>query len=262
VPIAIFHQIRSPVALATLGAFFVPEPFGICFVIAAAIWWFCRKLRGEWSRLVAAGCPSQQCSHKTNFTRTQLRDIPLTRSLRLRWQPLLAKEQDAAPWRSDVPTQVVEVAVRRDCRRRSGVTSSMRMRVAVLCAQILVPSSAVSEELSPDQARAFVVGKLFAYSCFDGTAGVGRIFPDGSVFGTITPGGGGEAKFAALPPGTIKADGNSICAHLSGSPIEPCFNVQRIDDQSFRGSIVGFDFAYCDFYQRHSRAQLMSRLPH
>jgi hypothetical protein len=138
----------------------------------------------------------------------------------------------------------------------------MLVRVAVLCAQVLVASSAVAEELGPDEASAFVVGKLFAYSCFDGTAGVGRIFPDGSVVGTIIPGGSGEAKFAALPAGTIKADGNSICAHLSGLPIEPCFKVQRIDDQSFRGSIVGFDFAYCDFYQRHSRAQLMTRFPH
>jgi hypothetical protein len=112
----------------------------------------------------------------------------------------------------------------------------MRVRVAILCAQVLAASSAVAEELSPGQARAFVVGKLFAYSCFDGTA--------------------------ALPAGTITADGNSICAHLSGLPIEPCFKVRRIDDQSFRGSIAGFDFAYCDFYQRQPRAQLMSRFPH
>jgi len=34
-----FHQIKSPVALAAFGAFFVPEPLGICLVLAAAIWW-------------------------------------------------------------------------------------------------------------------------------------------------------------------------------------------------------------------------------
>jgi predicted transporter len=43
--IAKFREIKSPVALATLGAFFLPEPFGTCFVIAAAIWWSCRKLK-------------------------------------------------------------------------------------------------------------------------------------------------------------------------------------------------------------------------
>jgi hypothetical protein len=72
---------------------------------------------------------------------------------------------------------------------------------------------------SVQRATAFVVGNLFAYSCFDGTAGMGRIMADGSVVGTITPGGRGEAKFAALPPGTIKIDGNSMCAHLHGLPI-------------------------------------------
>jgi hypothetical protein len=137
---------------------------------------------------------------------------------------------------------------------------SMRKRTAILCAaQVLIASSTVAEELSPEQARAFVVGKLFAYSCFDGTAGMGRIFADGSVVGTITPGGIGEPRFSALPAGTVKADGNSICAHVSGLPIVPCFRVQRTGSQSFRGSMAGFDSAYCDFYQRKSPAQLIGR---
>jgi hypothetical protein len=37
------REIKSPPALAALGAFFVPEPLGACLVIAAAIWWLCRK---------------------------------------------------------------------------------------------------------------------------------------------------------------------------------------------------------------------------
>ena len=78
-----------------------------------------------------------------------------------------------------------------------------------------------------------MVGKLFAYSCFDGTKGMGRIMADGSVVGTITPGGGGETKFASLAPGTIKIDGNSMCAHLHGLPIEPCFTVRIITNTAF-----------------------------
>ena len=70
----------------------------------------------------------------------------------------------------------------------------MLLRVAVVCACVLGAASAIAEELGPDQARAFVVGKLFAYTCFDGTAGMGRIFADGSVVGTIRPGGRGEAR--------------------------------------------------------------------
>jgi len=135
----------------------------------------------------------------------------------------------------------------------------MLLRVAVVCACVLGAASAVAEELGPEQARAFVVGKLFAYSCFDGTAGLGRIFSDGSVVGTIRPGGRGDVHFATLPAGTLRVQGTSMCAHLSGLPIEPCFKVEKIDYRSFRGSISGLAFAYCDFHQHNPRAQITSR---
>src|SRR5579872_2868700 len=124
----------------------------------------------------------------------------------------------------------------------SKMGSPMLPRVAVVLACVLGAASAVSavaEELAPEQARAFIVGKLFAYTCFDGTAGVGRIFADGSVVGTIRPGGRGETRFATLPPGTIRVEGRSMCAHLSGLPMQPCFRVDKIDYRSFRGSISG-----------------------
>jgi hypothetical protein len=135
----------------------------------------------------------------------------------------------------------------------------MLVRVVVAGACLLGAASAVAEELAPDKAREFIVGKLFAYTCFDGTAGVGRIFSDGSVVGTIHPSGSSVVRFATLPAGTIKVTANSVCAHLSGLPIEPCFKVQKIDYRSFRGSISGLGFAYCDFYQRNPRAQLTSQ---
>jgi hypothetical protein len=138
----------------------------------------------------------------------------------------------------------------------------MLLRVAgVVLACVLGAASAVAEELGPDQARAFVVGKLFTYTCFDGTAGMGRVFADGSVVGTIRPSGRGAVRFAALPPGTLRVEGTAMCAHLSGLPIQPCFKVQKIDYRSFRGSISGLGFAYCDFYQHNPRAQLISRAP-
>jgi hypothetical protein len=141
----------------------------------------------------------------------------------------------------------------------------MLLRVAALCACVLGAGAAFAEDLGPEQARAFVVGKLFAYNCFDGTVGVGRILDDGSVIGTIRPGGRGEMRFATLPPNTLRVEGTSICAHLSGLPIEPCFRVQKIDYRSFRGSVSGFGFAYCDFQQHNPRAELIThsaaRLP-
>jgi len=144
-------------------------------------------------------------------------------------------------------------------RLKLKVESYMLLRVAVVCACVFGAAAAFAEELAPEQARAFVVGKLFAYTCFDGTAGMGRIFSDGSVVGTIRPGGHGEIRFASLPAGTIKVEGSSMCAHLSGLPIEPCFSVQKIDHRSFRGSISGLSFAYCDFRQHNPRAQVITR---
>ena len=137
----------------------------------------------------------------------------------------------------------------------------MLVRVAVVSAFILCLFGievAAAEDLSPEQARAFVVGKLFSYTCFDGTVGQGRIFSDGSVVGTIRIRGNGEPRFAALPAGTIRVDSGAMCAHLSGLFFTPCFRVQKIDYRSFRGSISGMSFAYCDFYQRSPRSQLIS----
>ena len=142
----------------------------------------------------------------------------------------------------------------------------MLVRVAVAGACLLGASvwgvgAAIAEDLGPEQARAFVVGKLFTYSCFEGTAGMGRIFPDGSVVGTIRIHGQGQPRFATLPAGTIRVDGGSMCAHLPGMPITPCFHVQRLDYRSFRGSVAGLGFAYCDFYQHNPRTQLISSQP-
>jgi hypothetical protein len=135
----------------------------------------------------------------------------------------------------------------------------MFVRVAALFACVLGVTSAAAEELAPEQARAFVAGKLFSYNCFDGTSGIGRIFADGSIIGTVQPQGSTEVRFATLPPGTIKVTSTSVCAHLPGLLIDPCFKVQKIDFHSFRGSIAGLGFAYCDFQQRNPRAAVTSR---
>jgi hypothetical protein len=145
------------------------------------------------------------------------------------------------------------------------VESLMLSRVAVIVSACVLGAAAsvtvMAEELAPEQAKAFVVGKLFSYTCFDGTAGMGRIFADGSVIGTIRPGGRGEMRFANLPPGTIRIEGTSMCAHLSGLIMQPCFRVEKIDYRSFRGSVSGLGFAYCDFLQHNARAEIISRSP-
>ena len=100
--------------------------------------------------------------------------------------------------------------------------SSPFVYASVLTAGLLGSSGiAGAEELGPEQARAFIVGKLFAFTCFEGTTGMGRILSDGSVVGTVRIHGQGETRFAKLPAGTVWIDGQSLCAHVAGSRSPP-----------------------------------------
>ena len=134
----------------------------------------------------------------------------------------------------------------------------MSARMAVIVAGVLAAFAgpAAANELKPEEAKRFVAGKLFAYSCFDGTAGAGRIFPDGSVAGTVRMQGKGPVRYAMLPAGTLKVKNDSVCASLRGLPFEPCFNLTQTDANSFRGSIRGLGFAYCTFTRRNPRTSI------
>jgi hypothetical protein len=128
----------------------------------------------------------------------------------------------------------------------------MLRRVIVLAALTAAGPSA-AEQLNVESARQFVLGKLFAFNCFEGTRGAGRIYSDGSVAGTVQFGGSGPLRYVALPAGTVRAQGESVCASVNGIPFQPCFSVDKTDPQSFRGSLSGLRFAYCDFTRRANR---------
>jgi hypothetical protein len=129
-----------------------------------------------------------------------------------------------------------------------------RSAAAVVGVAFALP--AVAGEMTVDEAKRFVHGKLFAYNCFEGTTGAGRIYPDGSVVGSIQIRGEGPVRYVALPAGTIRVKGESVCASVRGLPFEPCFNLDKTSHQSFRGSIWGFGFAYCDFTRKGGRPEL------
>lgn len=132
----------------------------------------------------------------------------------------------------------------------------MFLRGALILAVVGVIAPAAAEEMKPAEAKRFVAGKLFAYTCFEGTTGVGRIHPDGSVAGTIQFRGEGPVRHVTLPSGTIKLSSESICASVRGVPFQPCFNVVKTNASSFRGSLSGFGFAYCDFIRRNPRVRV------
>ena len=131
-------------------------------------------------------------------------------------------------------------------------------RLALVLAALVCAVPASAEEMRADEARHFIAGKHFAYNCFDGTNGNGRIYADGSVAGYVQPGGQGPRRYVVLPTGTLRTNGDRFCASVRGLPFEPCFNLDRTSQVSFRGSISGLGFAYCNFTKRSSRADLQA----
>ena len=130
------------------------------------------------------------------------------------------------------------------------------LRGIALTVGLLAAAPVFAGEMSADEARRFVIGKLFNYSCFEGTRGQGRVLPDGSVVGSIQFQGSGQVRYAMLPAGTLQVKGEAVCAQVRGMPIQPCFNLVRLDENSFRGSISGLGFASCEFTRRNGRAKM------
>ena len=128
---------------------------------------------------------------------------------------------------------------------------------AVTAGAMVVPAFAGS--MNADEARRFVAGKVFAFTCFDGTRGAGRILDDLGAAGSIQFSGSGPIRHVRLPGNTLQIRGQSVCASLKGIPFEPCFNLDKQDDRSFRGSVSGMGFAYCDFHHQGGQQMLMAR---
>ena len=133
----------------------------------------------------------------------------------------------------------------------------MLLRVAVVLGLAAVAAPAIAEPMNAESARKFVAGKLFAFTCFEGSSGTGRIFNDGSVAGVVRMGGNGNTRFMHLPPGTLFPKDDRICSHVKGAFFNPCFELTKTSDKSFRGAISGFGFAYCEFVRRGGGRETM-----
>jgi len=100
--------------------------------------------------------------------------------------------------------------------------------------------------------QAIALVKQMAFAKFDETVevairlGVDPRHADQVVRGTVV-----------LPAGTLKIRNDQYCASMRGMPFEPCFNVTRTSQVSFRGAVSGFGFAYCDFNRRSVRADVV-----
>jgi hypothetical protein len=118
---------------------------------------------------------------------------------------------------------------------------------------------ALAGQMNADEARRFVAGKVFAFTCFDGTRGAGRLLDDMGAAGAVQFNGSGPIRHLRLPGNTLQIRGQAVCASIKGLPFEPCFNLDKKDERSFRGSVSGMGFAYCDFRHQGGAQMLMAR---
>ena len=124
---------------------------------------------------------------------------------------------------------------------------------------VTVVAPVMAGQMNAEEARRFVNGKLFSFTCFDGTRGAGRILDDMGAVGAVQFSGSGPIRHVRLPGNTLQIRGQAVCASLRGIPFEPCFNLDKQDERSFRGSVSGMSFAYCDFHHQGGTQMLMVR---
>jgi hypothetical protein len=129
---------------------------------------------------------------------------------------------------------------------------------AVTAGAVIAPALA-GQMMNADEARRFVAGKVFAFTCFDGTRGAGRVLDDMGAAGAVQFSGSGPVHHLRLPGNTLQVRGQAVCASIKGIPFEPCFNLDKKDERSFRGSVSGMSFAYCDFRHQGAAQMLLAR---
>src|SRR5512140_398815 len=128
---------------------------------------------------------------------------------------------------------------------------------AVMAGAAIVP--AMAGMMNAEEARKFVAGKVFAFTCFDGTRGAGRVLDDMGAAGAVQFSGAGPVRHMRLPGHPHQVRGQAVCASIKGIPFEPCFNLDKKDERSFRGSVSGMGFAYCDFRHQGAAQMLLAR---
>jgi len=75
---------------------------------------------------------------------------------------------------------------------------------AVAAGAVIVPALA-GQMMNADEARKFVAGKVFAFTCFDGTRGAGRVLDDMGAAGAVQFSGAGPVRHVRLPGNTLRS---------------------------------------------------------
>ena len=80
---------------------------------------------------------------------------------------------------------------------------------AVTASAVIAPALA-GQMMNAEEARKFVSGKVFAFTCFDGTRGAGRILDDMGVAGAVQFSGSGPIRHLRLPGNTLQVRGRIV----------------------------------------------------
>ena len=79
---------------------------------------------------------------------------------------------------------------------------------AVTAGAMIVP--ALAGMMNADEARKFVAGKVFAFTCFDGSRGAGRVLDDLGAAGSIQFSGSGPIRHVRLPGKNLCTGANDL----------------------------------------------------
>ena len=111
------------------------------------------------------------------------------------------------------------------------------------------------ERLTPEEARAFIIGKWWEFTCpLVAPSGEGRVFEDGSADVRTDLFAWKLLLKPHYPAGTI--DVQTLCvtgplATLLPKSMKPCFTVEKIDDRSFQGRITSQpQLGFCKFLEK------------
>lgn len=129
------------------------------------------------------------------------------------------------------------------------------LQVLVLILLVFFARSVPAGELTPVDARHFVIGRWWNFNCSEGTKGFGILVGDGSIHITIQEPRHSPVKHD-LAAGTVSMTTASNCASAQVGPVtlRPCFSVDQINARSFRGRVASpfwmwalWGRRYCDF---------------
>ena len=118
-------------------------------------------------------------------------------------------------------------------------------KLAVVGAFMLI-TPAFAQDLTPEQATQFILGKKWFFTCVDGTKGSGTFNRNGSA--TTDFRSRGITNTRKFPAGSIHPGSGSLCMPAIFG-LDVCFKVHKIDTEHWVGSsaFVLTSWFKCDF---------------